>query len=209
MQPPLERKSLSTRVAERALLDRDQLLALVEELHNLVINRQQTVDRQSAAIARLQARNGPEAPATPANEPAPRRHAASVPGADFTIVFDGGALGNPGQGYGSYQIVGPGGVVAERSLQYGDHVTNNQAEFRTFIHALEDLQARQGNQARQTRVAIRGDSQLVINTIAGTWQARHPGLIPLHQQAVALLREFGRTDIKWQPRSESVAILGH
>ncbi len=215
------RQSLAARVADRHLLDRDQLLALVEDLQSLVVSMQQTVDRQGKAISDLQARTAgaqtppPElygdTPGSAANESATgrRRTAQTVAGSDFTIVFDGGSLGNPGKGYGSYQIVDSGGVVAEQSLKFGDNITNNQAEFMTLIKAMEDLRARQGGNAARTRVAIRGDSQLVINTIMGKWKARHPGLIPLHQQAVSLLREFGRTDIKWQPRAKSVAVLGH
>ncbi len=212
---------MATRVADRHQLDRDQLLALVEDLQSLVVSMQQTVDRQGKAINDLQARTaGAQPPPSEPNEretrsisngsaSSGRRAAQKVAGSEFTIVFDGGSLGNPGRGYGSYQIVGPGGVVAEESLKYGDNITNNQAEFMTIIKALEDLQARQGADAARTRVAIRGDSQLVINTLLGKWKARHPGLIPLHQQAVSLLRQFGQADIKWQPRAKSVAILGH
>lgn len=214
------RRSLATRVADRHLLDRDELLALVEDLQSLVVSTQQTVDRQGKAIRELQSRAGatapppdPPVPEPPSgsNQQAPsgRKTAQTVAGSDFTIVFDGGSLGNPGKGYGSYQIVGREGVVAEQSLKYGDNITNNQAEYMTIIKALEDLRSRQGGQATQTRIAIRGDSQLVINTLIGKWKARHPGLIPLHQQAVSLLRAFGRADIKWQPRAKSVAILGH
>jgi ribonuclease HI len=194
-------------VANRAGLDRDQLMALVEDLQRFALRQQETVDRQSEAILRLQSRNG--AGTTPVSQPTPRPTASPVPGSDFTIVFDGGAIGNPGRGYGSYQISGPDGIIAEQRLEYGDNVTNNQAEFLTLIHALEDLRNRLADAASHTPIAIRGDSQLVLNTIAGRWKARHSGLVPLHQQAVALLREFGRTDIQWQPRSKSVAVLGH
>ncbi|MBA2520730.1 MAG: reverse transcriptase-like protein [Chloroflexia bacterium] len=203
-------KPLATRVAERRLLDRDQLLALVEELHALVIHQRQTVDRQGAAIARMQAGdNTGAAPSPPPVAPPARKTARPVAGSDFTIVFDGGAIGNPGKGYGSYQIVDSGGVVSEGSPRYDGTITNNQAEFLTLIRALEDLKARQAAAATRTTVAIRGDSQLVLNTITGKWKARHAGLIPLHRQVVLLLHEFGKTDIQWQPRAKSVAILGH
>jgi ribonuclease HI len=198
-------------VADRQLLDRDQLLGLVEELQALATSQQQTIERQRSAIAQLQSRPGGGVPPLGPQPQAPpvRRLARPIAGSDFTIVFDGGAIGNPGRGYGSYQIVGPNGIVAEASPRYGGNITNNQAEFMTLIRALEDLLARQGAAAARTSVAIRGDSQLVLNTIAGKWKARHPGLIPLHQQATALLKAFGATDIEWQPRAESVAILGH
>lgn len=206
-----EREALIAQVARRGSLDRDQLLVLVEELDAVVRSQQQTLDRQAAVIKRLQASNGasPQPNTTPSALAPSRTIARSIAGSDYTIVFDGGAIGNPGRGYGSYQIVGPDGLIAEQRLEYGDNVTNNQAEFLTLVRALEELRDRLGSAAQETPIAIRGDSQLVLNTIAGRGKARHPGLIPLHQQAVALLRAFARTDIKWQPRSESVAILGH
>lgn len=184
-------------MAERTTLDREQLLALVEELHEIIIN-QSSVEEAPGSSDRAKP-----------NEKANDGIGSSIPDVEFKIVFDGGALGNPGKGYGSYQIHGTAGFFTERRLEYGDRVTNNQAEFMTIIRALEELRSIMGVDAKLARVEIRGDSQLVINTITGAWKARHPRVIPLQQQAVALLREFGHTDLKWQPRSMSVAILGH
>jgi ribonuclease HI len=132
-----------------------------------------------------------------------------VPGADYTIVFDGGSLGNPGQGYGSYEIIGPEGSIAAHTLQFGNDVTNNQAEFRALIGALEDLLARTGAEARSRSLAVRGDSQLVIRGLNGEWRVKHPGLQPLHRQASDLLRRFGSVDLAWHPRRESVRAFGH
>ena len=77
----------------------------------------------------------------------PLQPVRAVPGADYTVVFDGGSLGNPGQGYGSYEIAGPDGTVTARQVQFGNDMTNNQAEFRAVIAALEDLLERVGPRA--------------------------------------------------------------
>lgn len=190
-------QELATRVAKRNLLDREQLLALVEDLYTVVINQSRREQRTGSAepTAHGDAQAGGSTPV--------------IPDGEFTIVFDGGAIGNPGKGYGSYQIRGADGFLTERRLEYGDGVTNNQAEFLTIIRALEELGTILGADAQRARVNILGDSQLVINTITGAWKARHPNVIPLQQQAVALLRGFGHTSLAWQPRSKSVAILGH
>ena len=113
-----------------------------------------------------------------------------MPGADYTVVFDGGSLGNPGQGYGSYEIAGPDGTVAARQVQFGNDMTNNQAEFRALIAALEDLLERVGARAGALSLAVRGDSQLVIRGLTGEWRVKHPGLQPLHRQAADLLEQF-------------------
>jgi ribonuclease HI len=170
-------------------LSREELIALVRDLQGALSR----AGEQRSAIG----------------SPGPRRAATAVPGADYTLVFDGGALGNPGKGYGSYEIVGPHGSVAARQLQFGDNVTNNQAEFRALIGGLEDLLQRAGSEAPSLAIAVRGDSQLVIRGLTGEWRVKHPGLQPLHRQAANLLQEFGRIDLAWHPRRESVRAFGH
>jgi ribonuclease HI len=170
-------------------LSRDELIGLVRDLQAALVRLVQ--GRPTRAAAR------------------PRAAAESVPGADYTILFDGGALGNPGLGYGSYEIVSPEGGVAARTLEFGDGMTNNQAEFRALIAALEDLLERSGQDASSRTVAVRGDSQLVIRSLSGEWKVKHPGLQPLHRQASDLLRRFGSVDLAWHPRRESVRAFGH
>ena len=58
-------------------------------------------------------------------------------------------------------------------------------------------------------VEIKGDSQLVINQAAGNWKVKQPHLRPLKDEAVGLLNRFKSFQLTWQPREESVAILGH
>lgn len=130
----------------------------------------------------------------------------------YRIVFDGGSLGNPGHGYGSYAIDGPGGYAAKEKLSYadrGDRVTNNEAEYLTLIGALERLAGDLGGRAGRVRVSVRGDSQLVISQLRGVWKVRKEELKPLHYRASLLLDRFGRFELAWQPRSETVKVLGH
>jgi ribonuclease HI len=170
-------------------LPREELIALVHDLRAAL----------SATVVR----------STAVADAGPRRNARAAPDADYTVVFDGGSLGNPGRGYGSYEIVGPGGSVAARRLEFGNDVTNNQAEFRALIGGLEDLLARAGPDAHSLSIAVRGDSQLVIRGLTGEWRVKHPGLQPLHRQASDLLRQFGNVDLAWHPRRESVRAFGH
>jgi len=62
---------------------------------------------------------------------------AKTTGADYTITFDGGSLGNPGKGYGSYELrtatQTKGDVIRK---EFGDRQTNNEAEYKTLIAAL-------------------------------------------------------------------------
>ncbi len=135
---------------------------------------------------------------------------SSGSGQAYSIVFDGGSLGNPGHGYGSYQIEGPEGILAHDQLHYdGDRVTNNQAEYLTLIRALERLRRHLEGRVGSTSVSVRGDSSLVINQVRGRWKVKHPDLQPLHRQAVDLLKGFASTDVAWHRREKSVKVLGH
>lgn len=131
--------------------------------------------------------------------------------ADYTIIFDGGARGNPGEGYGSYELRTRGQRRIER-LTFGDRVTNNEAEYRTLIAALRDVLDRLAAASadpKEYTLAVRGDSQLVVFQVLGTWKVRTPHIRPLHAEATGLLSRFKRADVQWQPRAMSVRTLGH
>lgn len=132
--------------------------------------------------------------------------------AEYSIVFDGGSRGNPGRGYGSYKIVGPDGEVAHKTLSFddrGNRVTNNEAEYLTLIEALKQLAQLLGDSAINATVNVRGDSQLVIRQLQGSWRVKKAELQPLHRQAGELLRRFGSYRLIWHDRSNSVRELGH
>lgn len=129
---------------------------------------------------------------------------------EFMIVFDGGSLGNPGKGYGSFEITSKGDPyhVADR-MEYGDNLTNNQAEYMTLIEALKWLSADLGAESKQATVKIFGDSKLVVSQINGVWKVKNQNMIPLVKEAKELFRKFGTCTIEWHPRAKSVERLGH
>lgn len=131
---------------------------------------------------------------------------------DYRIVFDGGSLGNPGKGYGSYRITGPGvdtGVVPLDFSPDGEVVSNNQAEYRTLIAALTALPTLANRPPGQIAVTIYGDSKLVIEQLSGRWKVKHPDMRLWHTEAKALLGMFGEHRLTWHPRAKSVDELGH
>lgn len=131
---------------------------------------------------------------------------------DLTLVFDGGSLGNPGKGYGSFHLLGQDGFETLERLNYGDRVTNNQAEYRTLIAGVEAAVQRcrsAGRSPASMSICVRTDSKLVVEQVNGRWKVRHPELQPLCLQAQKLLGQFGRVQLSWHPRAESVKLLGH
>lgn len=128
------------------------------------------------------------------------------------VIFDGGSKGNPGQGYGSYALRWPGEQQQLVRLRFGDHVTNNEAEYDTLITALEAIIKRlrdAGADPKTARVDIRGDSLLVINQVRGEWQCKQERLQTRCRQARSLLQQLGEWRLTHHDRSHSVEALGH
>lgn len=130
-------------------------------------------------------------------------------GPELAIVFDGGSLGNPGKGYGSFRIRPPGGdwEPAVR-LDYGDGVTNNEAEYRSLLGAMEAVAQRSKDPAA-LQVLVYGDSQLVLRQLEGAWKVKAENLRPLFEATRAAARRFKKVRYQWHPRAKSVDLLGH
>jgi ribonuclease HI len=129
--------------------------------------------------------------------------------APYEIVFDGGSKGNPGLGYGSYQITLDGAIFAHNQLDYGDNVTNNQAEYSTLVRALAWLADELGDAAASASVRVHGDSQLVIRQLNGEWKIKDATLRGLAMDARIQIARFRDVSLNWHPRAMSVRQLGH
>jgi probable phosphoglycerate mutase len=130
----------------------------------------------------------------------------------YRIIFDGGAIGNPGKGYGSYKITGPDFDSGIRELEYsrnGELVTNNAAEYRTLIAALKTLPEFVKRTPGELGVSIFGDSKLVIEQLAGRWKVKSADMKVLHAEARGILDAYGSVKLTWHDRSNSVRELGH
>lgn len=125
-----------------------------------------------------------------------------------TLIFDGGSIGNPGRGYGSYQLTVRGKTERPKRLEFGEEHTNNEAEYDTLAAALEAV-LRRAKDPQRVQLDIRGDSQLVINQINGVWKAKEPRMRERLQRVMALLDQFGGWTATWHARAKSVRALGH
>jgi len=132
---------------------------------------------------------------------------------DYILVFDGGSLGNPGPGYGSYALIRTSdGKKQVVRLDFGGEMTNNEAEYDTLIAGLRDLIERITGAKRspsEFSVEVRGDSHLVINQVSGVWKAKDERMRARRNQVRELLNRFAAYRLRLQPRQESVRILQH
>jgi ribonuclease HI len=113
---------------------------------------------------------------------------AAAPGGNDAIVayIDGGARGNPGPaGYG-VRIERPDGTLLEEFSDAIGIATNNVAEYRGLLAALEWARAH-----GHRNVSICSDSLLLVQQMLGNYKVRHPALQPLHAKARLLAHEIG------------------
>jgi probable phosphoglycerate mutase len=104
-----------------------------------------------------------------------------------TAYVDGGARGNPGPaGWGALIMTPDGTAVAEISDGL-PHATNNVAEYRGLIAALEWC-AGHG----VSDVHVRSDSLLLVQQMRGIYKVKHEGLKPLYGRARLLAYQIGR-----------------
>ena len=92
-------------------------------------------------------------------------------------------------------LISPQGRKYEFSLPIIATSTNNQAEYQALIKGLELLK-----EVRADAVEIFGDSMLVINQLAGSYEYRSEVLITYYERSMQLLKEFKDFRLEHVPR---------
>ena len=117
---------------------------------------------------------------------------SAVEGSETIVAYiDGGARGNPGPaGYG-VRVEGPDGGVIEEFHEAIGTATNNVAEYRGLLAALEWALAKGCR-----RVEVRSDSLLLVQQMLGNYKVKHPGLQPLHARARMLADRIGHVTFR-------------
>jgi len=114
------------------------------------------------------------------------------------INTDGASQGNPGpSAIGATIRDEHGRLLATISRRIG-RTTNNQAEYKAIIAALEKAA---GLGARQ--VEIRADSELVVRQLNGRYKVKKASLRTLYQEVVSLLGRFQGVTITRIPREQN------
>jgi ribonuclease HI len=117
------------------------------------------------------------------------------------IKADGRSQGNPGPAAIGATIKDEQGNLITVISQPIGRATNNQAEYKAIIAALEKAIALGADQ-----VDIRSDSELVVEQINGRYRVKNLDLKPLYQQVKQLqsrLKSFTLTHIPRQQNREA------
>lgn len=124
----------------------------------------------------------------------------SDPPGQVVANFDGGSRGNPGQAAIAAVVAGPdGSVLGTRGESIGV-ATNNVAEYRALLLAIE-LVRELGADA----VEFVGDSELIVRQVRGEYRVKDAGLRPLHAQATQALAGLSAWSIRAVRREENAA----
>ncbi len=119
---------------------------------------------------------------------------------ELILYTDGAARGNPGPAAVGVQICRPDGAVVEAFGEAIGQATNNVAEYKAIIRALERARA-----LGARRITLRADSELAVRQLTGRYQVRNEGLLPLFRQARRLLASFQRAAVEHIPRERNRA----
>lgn len=104
----------------------------------------------------------------------------------ITAYIDGGSRGNPGPAGFGVRVEDQDGTVLARFHGSLGTATNNVAEYRGLLAALEWAAAR-----GYRRVHIRSDSELLVRQMRGEYRVRNAGLQPLYLEARRLAAQIG------------------
>lgn len=116
----------------------------------------------------------------------------------LVINADGASRGNPGPAAIGATIKDENGLLLASVSQRIGRTTNNQAEYRALIAALEkaiSLEAR--------RVDIRLDSELVVRQVEGRYKVKKATLRPLYLRVGELLGRLEGFTLTHIPREQN------
>jgi len=100
---------------------------------------------------------------------------------------DGGARGNPGPAAVGYRIEDEAGAVLDEAGRTIGVATNNEAEYRALITALQRAAA-----LGATEVDVHSDSELLMRQMTGRYRVKSPHLKQLWDEAQQAADRFER-----------------
>ncbi len=125
--------------------------------------------------------------------------ASSRPAPDEVIAhIDGASRGNPGPAaYAVVMETPEGGHLTSLSEAIGT-ATNNMAEYRALLAALDYALAHE-----HLNLKVLTDSELLARQVEGAYKVRHPGLKPLYESAREKIGRLIAFKIRHVPREEN------
>lgn len=114
------------------------------------------------------------------------------------IYTDGGARGNPGPAAAGGVILADDGTVVAEISEYLGVATNNVAEYRALLLALE-----RALETGYRRADVCMDSELIVRQLNGHYRVKDAKIIPLYAKARHLLARFDDVSITHVRREQN------
>lgn len=111
------------------------------------------------------------------------------------IYSDGACWGNPGRSAVAFMILDAEGRILKEHSEFIGVGTNNQAEYKALILALKSA----NNLGDEIICYL--DSMLVVKQMSGEWRVKHPNMLSLWREAVALKEKFRKASFVHVPRT--------
>ncbi len=102
------------------------------------------------------------------------------------INTDGGARGNPGPAGIGVVVANATGIILHKYKKYVGEVTNNVAEYKALILALEEVL----KLFPEAELEIRMDSELIVRQMQGRYKIKEPTLQMLAGEVIKLRSQF-------------------
>lgn len=112
--------------------------------------------------------------------------------------IDGAARGNPGNAGAGVLLSDEAGEPLERIARYLGRATNNTAEYQALLLALG-----RAREAGVRHLKVFSDSELLVNQVNGRYRTSAPHLQRYVQEAIRLMREIGRVDVRHVRREQN------
>jgi len=114
------------------------------------------------------------------------------------IFCDGGARGNPGPAASGYVIKDVEDKILEEGGIYLGETTNNQAEYRAVVLALE-----KAVKYKPENIEFYLDSQLIVNQMNGLYKVKNAELKPVVEQVKKLASAYKSVTYQHVPREQN------
>ena len=108
---------------------------------------------------------------------------------NLTVYTDGASRGNPGKSGAGVLILDENKRKAASLNKYLGISTNNEAEYKALIIALEFLSG-MPNAAGISEILFLLDSQLLVNQMNGVYSVKSANILPLYNKAQKLLKDI-------------------
>lgn len=122
----------------------------------------------------------------------------SLSGGRVLVYTDGASRGNPGRAGIGVVICDREQNVLEEISEYIGETTNNVAEYRALISALEEVR-----KYHPKELEVFSDSELLVKQINGQYKVRSPLILPLYKEAKRLVETLPKWKIRHIPREEN------